>query len=268
MPCLPSAVSDHVPPTGDHDPGRSVSTVDSPVPQDDSRAAKLSETRSTLPPSAKDVGNPFPSTLHRSIEDVARRRGTLVLAGSGDENPEREQELLRAFPLSRRVDGLIVMSTGYDHRRLREHRRGTPVVFVDRPGAAGAGDSVTVDNRAWSARTSAASTPRRRSRPTCSTDPTPRPPFFAAQNLLTIGVVRTLLQRRLSHRVALVGFDEVLLADLLDPGITVVAQDVAAIGRAAAGLPFARVDGEPGPPRHVIVPTTLLVRGSGEIGGQ
>src|SRR5690242_8496808 len=49
--------------------------------------------------------------------------------------------------------------------------------------------------------------------------------IFAAQNLITIGAIQTLQARGLQHKVALVGFDDFLLADLLDPPVTVVAQD-------------------------------------------
>jgi LacI family transcriptional regulator len=90
--------------------------------------------------------------------------------------------------------------------------------------------------------------------------------IFAAQNLLTIGAVRALRRLGLHHRVALVGFDDVELADTLDPGVTVVAQDPAAIGRTAAGRLLRRLDGEAEPPQTFVVPTRLVVRGSGEIG--
>jgi LacI family transcriptional regulator len=92
----------------------------------------------------------------------------------------------------------------------------------------------------------------------------PHPPtaIFAAQNTITIGVVRAL--RRLGRPdVALVGFDDFPLADLL--GITVVAQDPARMGRTAAGALFERIDGYAGPPREIRIPTTLIPRGSGEI---
>jgi len=65
--------------------------------------------------------------------------------------------------------------------------------------------------------------------------------------------------------VALVGFDDVVLADVLDPALTVVAQDPAALGRVAAELLFARVDGDTSPPKRVVLPTTLIERGSGEL---
>lgn len=95
--------------------------------------------------------------------------------------------------------------------------------------------------------------------------PDPPTAFFTAQNLVTIGAVRALRRLGLEHAVALVGFDDFLLADLLSPGVTVVAQDVAAIGRLAARLLFARIDGHRGPPEVRLVPTTLIRRGSGEI---
>jgi LacI family transcriptional regulator len=89
--------------------------------------------------------------------------------------------------------------------------------------------------------------------------------IFASQNLITIGAVRAL--RRLGrHRdVALVGFDDFPLADLLDPGVTVVAQDPVTMGRTAARALFERIDGADGPAREFWIPTTLIPRGSGEL---
>ena len=56
-----------------------------------------------------------------------------------------------------------------------------------------------------------------------------------------------------------------LLADLIEPGLTVIRQDVAAIGAEAARLLFARLDGDTSPVQHVVVPHRLVQRGSGEI---
>ncbi|GAA0352572.1 LacI family transcriptional regulator [Actinoallomurus spadix] len=89
---------------------------------------------------------------------------------------------------------------------------------------------------------------------------------FTAQNLLTIGAVRALQRRGLQDRVALIGFDDFPLADMLRPGISVVAQDPAEIGSIAARLLLGRIaGGGDRPARHVVVPTTYLARGSGEI---
>ncbi len=65
-------------------------------------------------------------------------------------------------------------------------------------------------------------------------------------------------------RPALVGFDDLELADLLVPGLTVVAQDPAALGRTAARVLFDRLGGDAAPARRIEIPTRLVVRGSGE----
>lgn len=89
--------------------------------------------------------------------------------------------------------------------------------------------------------------------------------IFASQNLLTIGAVEMLQKRNLQHVIAVVGYDDVELADLLDPGLTVIAQNLREIGTTAANLLFERIDGYDGPARNVILPTTFITRGSGEI---
>jgi LacI family transcriptional regulator len=87
--------------------------------------------------------------------------------------------------------------------------------------------------------------------------------IFTGNNLLTVGAYRVL---RTHHRpIALVGFDDFALADLLDPPVTVVAHDAAALGRASADLLFARLDNPTRPTQVVTLPTRLLVRGSGEV---
>jgi LacI family transcriptional regulator len=89
--------------------------------------------------------------------------------------------------------------------------------------------------------------------------------FFSGQNMITIGVFRALRRAGRHNDVALVGFDDFPLADLLEPAVTVVAQDPVAMGRTAARALFERIEGEPGPPREFQIPTTLIPRGSGEL---
>lgn len=87
---------------------------------------------------------------------------------------------------------------------------------------------------------------------------------FAANNLLCMGAVTTLSR---SHRrdVAVIGFDDFLLAEAFEPAITVVAQPSAAMGSTAAELALARMRGDRSRARTVTLPTTLVRRGSGEI---
>jgi LacI family transcriptional regulator len=89
--------------------------------------------------------------------------------------------------------------------------------------------------------------------------------IFAAQNLLATGAYRALRRLNLHHKVALIGFDEIPYADLVEPGITVMAQDPVAMGQAAANLLFRRIDGDRSPSVHEVIPTRLIARGSGEI---
>ncbi len=95
----------------------------------------------------------------------------------------------------------------------------------------------------------------------------PGPPtaLFTSQNLITIGAVRALRRLDRQRDVGLGGFDDFPLADLLEPAVTVVAQDPAAMGRTAARALFERLDGYLGEPREFNIPTTLIPRGSGEL---
>jgi LacI family transcriptional regulator len=264
----------------------------------------------------EDVANPFSSALHRAVEDTAIRHGMLVFAGSGDEDPDREGEVLAAF-VSHQVDGLIVVPAGghWDRLFVEQQRQGTPVILVDRLVEFLDADSVTADNRAgardavrhvaarghrriaflgdarsiWTARERQAGYAEgllaegipydpglvRQDFPTIELAEgaaidllalaDPPTALFTAQNLITVGAIRALRQRGLQHRVALVGFDDLMLAEILDPAISVVAQDPRALGRTAAELLLARLAGDRSPSKHVVMPTRLVMRGSGEI---
>jgi LacI family transcriptional regulator, galactose operon repressor len=80
----------------------------------------------------------------------------------------------------------------------------------------------------------------------------------------TIAVLRR-LGLPAASRLAIVGFDEVPLADLVRPALTVVAQDTATIGRTAVELLSARIADPSRPVQTAVVPVSLRVRGSGEL---
>jgi len=90
--------------------------------------------------------------------------------------------------------------------------------------------------------------------------------LFTGNNRLTVAVLRELARTTEAPfaRPALVGFDDFELADLVVPGITVVAQDPAGLGRVAAELLFDRLAGLTAPPRRLTLPTSIIARGSGE----
>jgi LacI family transcriptional regulator len=89
--------------------------------------------------------------------------------------------------------------------------------------------------------------------------------LLTSHYLLTLGAIRALHDLRLEERIALIGFDDIVLADLMRPAITVMAQDPARLGTLAADRLFARLDGDSSPVQTVVVAATLIARGSGEI---
>lgn len=94
----------------------------------------------------------------------------------------------------------------------------------------------------------------------------PRPTaIFAASSAGTVGAIKALRENGLNRSIGLVGFDDFPLADLVDPGVTVIAQDPEGIGRVAAERLFARMDGDSKDPGTHFIPATLKERGSGEI---
>jgi LacI family transcriptional regulator len=91
----------------------------------------------------------------------------------------------------------------------------------------------------------------------------PATALLTGNNRITVHVLRAIAGRR--KRPALIGFDDFELADLLDPPVSVVAIDPGTLGRTAAELLFARLDGDTSPPRRIVLPVRLVPRGSGEL---
>jgi LacI family transcriptional regulator len=262
-----------------------------------------------------DVANPFFSSILRGIEDVARKMGSLVLSGSSDGDPLRQDQLIQAF-IDRRVDGLIVVPVGGQSSALeQEIERGTPVVYLDLEpanvnadlvrsdhfgGAARAtqhlldnghrdiaffGDSPEIFSggerlRGFQATMRDAQLPPRIDRVVTghyepgewfdlalrylSNNEQPTA-ILSAQNFVTVGVTQALHQLGLQDRIAQVGFDDVDLAAVVTPGITVVPQYPSDLGRRAAETLFDRIDNPTRPLVREITASPIIVRGSGEI---
>lgn len=261
----------------------------------------------------EDLADPFYGPLSRAVEEVARAHGALLINGSSAEDPDREQELALAL-CARRVDGLVVIPAGDDHRYLEpEIKAGVAVVFVDRPAGRIDADCVLSDNfggalegvahliahghrrigfigdmprihtaaerlrgyraamegagiqveDSWvSLGATGADRVRGEAERMLSGD-SPVTAVFAGNNRVMVTVIRVLSEQ--PRPVALVGFDDLELADLLDPGVTVVAQDPATIGRVAAERLFQQLDGSLLTPERIEIPTHLITRGSGEL---
>ncbi|MEA2230180.1 MAG: LacI family transcriptional regulator [Solirubrobacteraceae bacterium] len=260
----------------------------------------------------EDVANPFYSAVAQAVETAARDRGLLLITASAREDPERERELVTAL-MRRRVDALLMVPAGPDHRYVLARGGRIPAVFVDRPPEAIDADSVLADDAggarrgiehllarghtriAFVADAADLYTARERLRgyrealaaAGLRADPVlvqtgnrnamdaqaaverllalpggRRPTaILAANNRNTVGAVRAIVAH--DHQPALVGFDDFELADVL--GVTVMRSDPGLMGERAAGLAFARLDGDDRPPQRLTIPTTLIVRGSGEV---
>ncbi len=89
--------------------------------------------------------------------------------------------------------------------------------------------------------------------------------IFTGQNNITLMAIRVLRSKNLHHKIALIGFDDLPLADLLDPAISLVTQDIHVMGNIATQLLFDRLDGLKSPYEKRVVPTTFAQRASGLI---
>ncbi|HEY6030821.1 MAG TPA: substrate-binding domain-containing protein, partial [Gaiellaceae bacterium] len=88
--------------------------------------------------------------------------------------------------------------------------------------------------------------------------------IFAANNLLSEQAWRVLRRRglRLPHDFSLVGFDDVPWMEMVEPGITAVAQPTTELGRRAARLLLRRIANPALEPAVEVLQPTLVVRGS------
>jgi LacI family transcriptional regulator len=273
------------------------------------RSLRHGHSSSTLGLVIEDVANPFYSVIAQAVESAARDRGFLLITASAREDAERERELVGAL-LRRRVDALLVVPAGPDHRYMATATR---TVFLDRPPRGIESDTVLLDNLGG-ARSAVEHLIARGHRRIAYVGDAPelytagerlagyrealraagleedpalvaaghrdaaaaqaavehllalpdkrRPTaVFAANNRITVGALHALAARE--RRVALVGFDDFELADLL--GTTVVRADPWRLGEQGAALAFGRLDGDDRPPQAVTVPTELIARGSGEV---
>lgn len=87
--------------------------------------------------------------------------------------------------------------------------------------------------------------------------------IFATSNRISIAVLRALSSYM--KQLAFVGFDDFEMADMLPLPVTVIAHDPMDMGRRAAELLIARIQGDERAPQQVLIPTELIIRGSGEL---
>jgi LacI family transcriptional regulator len=230
----------------------------------------------------EDVANPFYSAIARAVEDAAHARGHILITGSCEEDPARERQLALRL-LRRLVDALLIVPAGAEHRYLLpDLAADVPIVFLDRPPGDIEADTVLLDNLGGTragvehligrdpgdelVRTGSHDVPhaQRAVRELLELPPERRPTaLFTSNNRNTVGALRAL--RDAPHRVAIVGFDDFELADMLPTPVTVVRHAPEEMGRIAAELAYARLDDGARPPQRRTIGLELVIRGSGEV---
>ncbi len=259
-----------------------------------------------------DLTNPFFASVASAVIAVSRTWGYRVVLSSADEDPEAEVAAIESL-LGRQVAGLLLVPGAEDYSRLTtDVDRGTPVVFVDRPGGGLEADEIVIDNAAGARMAVRHLVAHGHERIGIVVAPSrwvtaerlrgyreamenelgvvdeslvailghgsavdaedaarallalPDPPtaIFATTGFMTQGLLRALGP---AHDLAIVGFDDFPLADLLSVPITVVAGDPAELGTLAAQVLFDRISGSKDQPSRRIVQPRLIVRGSGEL---
>jgi LacI family transcriptional regulator len=94
----------------------------------------------------------------------------------------------------------------------------------------------------------------------------PEPPtaVFAASDMMAVGAIRTLHAHGLSvpGDTAIVGFDDIQVAELLAPALTTVRQDMIGIGLAAGRALVEQIENPDATPPVLTLPVELVVRAS------
>jgi len=91
-----------------------------------------------------------------------------------------------------------------------------------------------------------------------------RAAVLAGNAIVTLRVATAMARLGLSFGtdIGFVGFDDPEWAPLIGPGLTAIAQPTDAIGRTAATCLIERLQGLEGPPRQLLLPGELVIRGS------
>ncbi|PRY38742.1 LacI family DNA-binding transcriptional regulator [Umezawaea tangerina] len=87
---------------------------------------------------------------------------------------------------------------------------------------------------------------------------------FVAADIMALGALRVLHNkgRRIPDDVAVVGFDDLMIASTALPPLTTVRQDVEQLGRTMTWCLLGQLAGEEGLPPSLLLPTSLVIRSS------
>jgi len=94
-----------------------------------------------------DISNDYFTTVAKSIEDIVSEYGYNIIVCSTENKKEKEISYLKML-LSKRVDGIILNTTGYNNEFVSEISNNIPLVLIERriENEKFKGDYVTNDN--------------------------------------------------------------------------------------------------------------------------
>lgn len=79
-----------------------------------------------------DISNSYFMQISKGIEDTIHQEGYNLIFCSGDENPEKEAELLQLL-FEKRVDAIVLATSGGNEDKVKQIvESGTPFILVDR----------------------------------------------------------------------------------------------------------------------------------------
>jgi LacI family transcriptional regulator len=261
-----------------------------------------------------DIGNPFFSDIARGLEHGAYAHGYNVFLCNTDEDPLREQAVLRSLE-EKRIDGLVLCSSRLDDPALAENLARFPaVVLINRGLQDQVGWSVMVDDESGARKalehliksghqaigflagpqTSASGVKRlagyrgafqsagltlvpgwvQHSPPNAeyARDATVKmlmeypelTALFCYNDLVAVGALKAALSlgRRVPDDLALIGFDDILLAELVAPPLTTCRVPRYDIGVRALDLLLAQIGGCEEDCANILVQPELIVRQS------
>lgn len=109
------------------------------------RSLRLGETK-TIGLIIPDNSNPFFAEVARTIEDIGYKNGYSVILCNSDGNLDKEAAYINML-ITKQVDGIILISAGYQQEHLLELREfGIPFVVSDRDISPALADLVLVNN--------------------------------------------------------------------------------------------------------------------------
>ena len=253
---------------------------------------------------ADDCADPDLAAVCRGLEQVASDHDFMLQVGSTAGDPAREERLALSMCARRVDGLIVVPAAGDQRYLAPEIDAGIAAVFVLRPPMLAGADAVLADERGgakaavahlikhghrrigylgdpagyrsrellrgYAEAMAAAGLPMDESWRTLTPRRLLDPAGLAVTAVLcggrehTATALRTLGGAGAGRRVAVAGFGDLELADVVSPGVTVVSYDPDQVGRTAGELIVRRLAGETGPPRRVLLPTRLIARGSAE----